>query len=143
MVILPVVSHLFGPHFDLLKKKSTFRPHCSTWKLKDLQAIASTQVMSCHTISKPLFFIQIENTLSPSTPSTKPSCYPIYLLPYRFQIPFDTVGGGSGAGKGGGVYSRFLHGLLCVSLINYIYTDWSPRGAEIGFRDFVVIIGLS
>ena len=139
MVILPVVSHLFGPHFDLLKK-NTFRPHCSLWMLKVIQDIASTQVMSCHTILKPLFFIQIANTLSPNTPSTKPSHYPIYLLSYRFQIPFDTAGGGRVEGRG---ILAVLCGELCASLINYIYTGWSPRGAASGIRDFVVTIGLS
>ena len=108
--------------------------------LKVLQDTTSTRAMSCHTILKPLFFIQMENTLSPNTPSTKPSHYPIYLLSYRFQFPFDTAGGWGR--KGGGVYSRFLCGELCASLLNYVYTGWSPRGAASGIRDFVVTIGL-
>lgn len=122
------------------EKKNTFRPHCSLWMLKVLQDIASTRVMSCHTLSKPLLFIQIENTLSPITPFTKPSHYPIYLLSYRFQIPFDT--GGVGGGMRGGTYSRLLCAELCVSLINYFYTGWSHRGAASRIRDFVVTIGL-
>jgi hypothetical protein len=113
------------------------------WILKAVQDIAWTQVMSCRTIQKPLFFIQIENTFS-----TKPSHYLIHLLSYRFQIPFDNAGGGGGndgggGGKGGGMYSRFLWGELCALLINYVYTGWSPRGAASGIRDFVVTIGLS
>jgi len=112
--------------------------------LKVVRDIASTRVMSCRTIQKPLFFIQIENTLSPNTLSTKPSHYPFYLLSYRFQIPFDTADGWWWwREKGGGVYSRFLCGELCALLINYIYTGWSPRGVASGIRDFVVTIGLS
>jgi hypothetical protein len=109
--------------------------------LKVLQDIPSTRVMSCHTVSKPLFFIQIEKTLSPPHPFYQ--TLTLSHLPSVIQISNPLRYCWRWWGKWGGVYSRLLCGELCASLINYIYTGWSPRGAASGIRNFVVTIGLS
>lgn len=124
--------------FCPIEKKSTFTPHCSMWMLKVLQDIVSTRVMSCHTIETIILHSNRPSLPPPILPN--PHIIPFTFCHTDFKSPFDTSG--VGVGVSGGMYSRFLCAELCVSLINYIYTGWSHRGAASWIRNFVVTIGL-
>ena len=128
MIILPVVSHLFGPHFDLLKKKTLLdrivRREC--WKFYKTSFRPEWCPVTLYRNHYSSFEQRTPSLPTPLLPN--PHIIPFTFCHTDFKSPFYTAGGGGGRREG--VLAVLVRRIVC--LINWLrlYCLVAPRSSK-------------